>query len=74
MGSATLDLTTLDLARSNELTFSLQDPSRPDACLGEIYISATLYPKSQEDKEQVSILFIYLIYDNVIMTNLALLV
>ncbi|CAG9762330.1 unnamed protein product [Ceutorhynchus assimilis] len=52
MGCATLDLTTLDLGRSNELVFPLQDPSRPDFCLGEIFISATLYPKTQEDKEQ----------------------
>jgi len=53
MGAATLDLTTLDLGRNNDLTLVLQDPARPDTYLGEIYITATLYPKSQEDKEQV---------------------
>ncbi|XP_050310849.1 multiple C2 and transmembrane domain-containing protein isoform X4 [Anthonomus grandis grandis] len=52
MGSSILDLTTLELNRSNELALALQDPSRPDFDLGEIFISATLYPKSQEDKEQ----------------------
>lgn len=55
MGSATLDLTTLDMGRNNDLTLALQDPSRPEICLGEIYITATLYPKTQEDKEQVSV-------------------
>ncbi|XP_066262384.1 multiple C2 and transmembrane domain-containing protein isoform X2 [Euwallacea similis] len=52
MGSAFLDLTTLDLGRNNDLMLTLQDPCRPDTSLGEIYISATLYPKTQEDKEQ----------------------
>ncbi|KAL1493655.1 hypothetical protein ABEB36_009354 [Hypothenemus hampei] len=52
MGSAILDLTTLDLGRNNDLMLSLQDPSRPEVYLGEIFITATLYPKSQEDKEQ----------------------
>ncbi|ENN78073.1 hypothetical protein YQE_05227, partial [Dendroctonus ponderosae] len=52
MGSATLDLSTLDIGRNNDLTLALQDPSRPEICLGEIYITATLYPKTQEDKEQ----------------------
>lgn len=53
MGSASLDLTTLDLGKTTDLTLCLQDPSRSSAQLGEIVLSATLFPKSQEDKEQV---------------------
>ncbi|XP_044263295.1 multiple C2 and transmembrane domain-containing protein isoform X2 [Tribolium madens] len=52
MGSATLDLTTLDLGRATEVTMVLHDPDRPDTTLGEILLTVTLYPKSQEDKEQ----------------------
>uniref|UniRef100_A0A6P7FUY8 Multiple C2 and transmembrane domain-containing protein-like n=1 Tax=Diabrotica virgifera virgifera TaxID=50390 RepID=A0A6P7FUY8_DIAVI len=52
MGSATLDLTTLELAKTAELSLTLQDPSRPDASLGEIILAVTLHPKTQEDKEQ----------------------
>ncbi|XP_060536438.1 multiple C2 and transmembrane domain-containing protein isoform X3 [Cylas formicarius] len=51
MGSAVLDLSTLDLSRPNDLALVLHDPTRPDANLGEIYLSATLYPKTQEEKE-----------------------
>ncbi|XP_076267814.1 multiple C2 domain and transmembrane region protein isoform X5 [Rhynchophorus ferrugineus] len=51
MGTAVLDLVSLDLGRSNDLVLPLQDLSRPDANLGEIHITATLYPKTQEDKE-----------------------
>ncbi|KAG5898682.1 hypothetical protein JTB14_030632 [Gonioctena quinquepunctata] len=54
MGSAILDLATLDLARPIDLSLALQDSSRPEAQLGEIFLAVTLYPKSQEDKEQVS--------------------
>ncbi|XP_056638791.1 multiple C2 and transmembrane domain-containing protein isoform X6 [Diorhabda sublineata] len=52
MGSAMLDLSNLDLSRTTDLSLPLQDPSRPDASLGEIFLSVTLYPKTQEDKEQ----------------------
>ncbi|CAH0552190.1 unnamed protein product [Brassicogethes aeneus] len=52
MGSATLDLTALDLNRAIDVTLSLQDPARPDASLGDILLSVTLHPKTQEDKEQ----------------------
>uniref|UniRef100_A0A8D8VPG9 Multiple C2 and transmembrane domain-containing protein 1 n=1 Tax=Cacopsylla melanoneura TaxID=428564 RepID=A0A8D8VPG9_9HEMI len=52
MGSASLDLTTLELGRCMDLVLSLEDPSKPEENLGEIYIAATLYPRSQEDKEQ----------------------
>lgn len=53
MGAATLDLTTLDLSRPTDISLPLQDPARPDTSLGEILLSVTLMPKSQEDKEQV---------------------
>ncbi|XP_068895098.1 multiple C2 and transmembrane domain-containing protein isoform X4 [Tenebrio molitor] len=52
MGSATLDLTSLDLGRPTDVTLALQDPDRPEAPLGEVVMTVTLYPKSQEDKEQ----------------------
>lgn len=54
MGAATLELTSLDLSRVHDIALALQDPSRPEASLGEILLSITLYPKTQEDKEQVS--------------------
>lgn len=53
MGSAILDLTQLELGRSSELTFMLQDPSRVSAQLGEIILNVTLWPRTQEDKDQV---------------------
>lgn len=53
MGSATLDLTSFDLGRPTDVTLTLQDPDRPDTTLGDILLTITLYPKSQEDKEQV---------------------
>ncbi|XP_031349348.1 multiple C2 and transmembrane domain-containing protein isoform X3 [Photinus pyralis] len=52
MGAATLDLSTLDLGKTTDLTLPLQDPSNASAELGEIVFTVTLYPKSQEDKEQ----------------------
>ncbi|KAJ8960219.1 hypothetical protein NQ318_003943, partial [Aromia moschata] len=52
MGAATLDLTTLELSRPTDVALALQDPARPDTSLGEILFTATLYPKTQEDKEQ----------------------
>lgn len=54
MGSAFLDLTAIELGKSTDITLALQDPERPSASLGEIQITATLYPKTQEDKELVS--------------------
>lgn len=53
IGSATLDLTQLELERSSELVLILNDPSKVNAQLGEIVLNATLLPKTQEDKEQV---------------------
>lgn len=53
MGAATLDLTLLDIGKATDLSLCLQDPSRPTSVLGEIILTVTLYPKTQEDKEQV---------------------
>lgn len=54
MGSAQLDLPSLDLNHCHEITLRLIDPSRPDRDLGELKLTATLWPRTQEDKEQVS--------------------
>lgn len=53
MGSVILDLSSLELTRTTDLALTLQDPARPDTSLGEILLTATLHPKTQEDKEQV---------------------
>jgi len=60
MGAAQLDLTQLDLGHSQDITLELKDPGRPKQHLGEIYLTATLWPKNQQEKEQV--LYIYLHY------------
>ncbi|GLV39850.1 Multiple C2 domain and transmembrane region protein [Carabus blaptoides fortunei] len=52
MGSAYLDLATLDLGRTADISLCLQDPSRPTAQLGEIGLTVTLWPRTQEDKDQ----------------------
>lgn len=55
MGSAQLALTSLELSRTHELTVKLEDPSRPVRTnLGELKMNVTLWPRTQEDKEQVS--------------------
>lgn len=54
MGSAILDLTQLDLGHSHDLRFELKDPARLKQDLGEIFITATLFPRNQQEKEQVS--------------------
>lgn len=55
IGSAQLDLTTLELTRMHEVTVKLHDPSHPDRRdLGELKLNVTLWPRTQEDKEQVS--------------------
>lgn len=59
MGAATLDLTTLDLSRTIDISLALQDPTRLDISLGEIILTATLYPKTQEDKEQVRLSYTF---------------
>lgn len=53
MGSAKLDLRTIELNRPQELVIKLEDQSRPFRSLGELKINITLWPKTQEDKEQV---------------------
>lgn len=53
MGAAQLDLTQLDLGHSQDITLELKDPGRPKQHLGEIYLTATLWPKNQQEKEQV---------------------
>nr|CAD7452289.1 unnamed protein product [Timema tahoe] len=52
MGSAYLDLTKFELTKTTEVTLSLRDPGKPEY-LGELQLSVTLYPRSQEDKDQV---------------------
>ncbi|KAJ8678421.1 hypothetical protein QAD02_014208 [Eretmocerus hayati] len=52
MGAAMLDLTKFDLGRLQDITLELKDPARPNQYLGEILISATLWPKNQQEKEQ----------------------
>lgn len=54
MGAAKLDLTTLDLGRMQELVLRLEDDSRTAIDLGELRLNVTLWPRTQEDKEQVS--------------------
>lgn len=54
MGSAKLDLTAIELGRIHELVLRLEDPSRPSKTeLGELKLNVTLWPRTQEDKEQV---------------------
>lgn len=54
MGSAKIDLRTIELSRPQELVIKLEDQSRPFRSLGELKINITLWPKTQEDKEQVN--------------------
>lgn len=54
MGATKLSLTQLELNQPEEIYLKLTDPARPFKDLGEIKIYATLMPKTQEDKEQVS--------------------
>ncbi|XP_071053382.1 multiple C2 and transmembrane domain-containing protein isoform X3 [Onthophagus taurus] len=51
MGAGSLDLVSLDLGRPCDITIVLQDTAKPGAALGDISLTATLYPKTQEDKE-----------------------
>jgi hypothetical protein len=57
MGAAKLNLTQLELNQPEEIYLKLTDPARPLKDLGEIKISVTLTPKTQEDKEQVKEVF-----------------
>lgn len=56
MGAAQLDLTQLDLGHSQDIILELKDPGRPKQHLGEIYLTATLWPRNQQEKEQVFLL------------------
>ncbi|EAT41474.1 AAEL006893-PA, partial [Aedes aegypti] len=53
MGSAKLVLTALELNRAEDLIIKLEDAQRANKDLGEIKLGVTLWPKTQEDKEQV---------------------
>lgn len=53
MGCGQLDLTTLELNQCTDIVVKLIDPSAPGRELGELTLSATLWPRTQEDKEQV---------------------
>ncbi|KDR14857.1 Multiple C2 and transmembrane domain-containing protein 1, partial [Zootermopsis nevadensis] len=55
MGSAYLDLTKLDLGISSDVTLILRDPGKSEY-LGQILLTATLWPRTQEDKDLVSVL------------------
>lgn len=59
MGSCHLDLTALELGRNQDLVLCLRDPSKPAQDMGEIVLNVTLWPKSQEDKEQVGVFFLF---------------
>ncbi|XP_034940363.1 multiple C2 and transmembrane domain-containing protein isoform X2 [Chelonus insularis] len=52
MGAALLDLTQLDLGQPQDITLELKDPARPRQHLGEIFLTATLWPRNQQEKEQ----------------------
>ncbi|KAL0810995.1 hypothetical protein ABMA28_010286 [Loxostege sticticalis] len=52
MGSCALDLTALELGRPQDLVLCLRDPNKPNQDMGEIVLNVTLWPKTQEDKEQ----------------------
>ncbi|KAI8423759.1 hypothetical protein MSG28_012783 [Choristoneura fumiferana] len=53
MGSCHLDLTALELGRTQDLVLCLRDPNKPQLDMGEIVLNLTLWPKSQEDKDQL---------------------
>ncbi|KAK0093353.1 hypothetical protein PV326_013754 [Microctonus aethiopoides] len=52
MGAALLDLTQLDLGHPKDIVLELKDPARLKQHLGEIYLTATLWPRNQQEKEQ----------------------
>lgn len=53
MGTTKLDLTQVDLGRLQELCLKLEDPSNASRSMGELRVNVTLWPRTQEDKEQV---------------------
>ncbi|KAK1125388.1 hypothetical protein K0M31_005757 [Melipona bicolor] len=52
MGAAQLDLTQMDLGQPQDVVLELKDHNRPKQHLGEIYLTITLWPKNQQEKEQ----------------------
>ncbi|XP_072946491.1 multiple C2 and transmembrane domain-containing protein isoform X4 [Epargyreus clarus] len=52
MGSCQLDLRALELGRPQDLVLCLRDPNKPTLDMGEIVLNVTLWPKTQEDKDQ----------------------
>ncbi|XP_014609439.1 PREDICTED: multiple C2 and transmembrane domain-containing protein 1 isoform X4 [Polistes canadensis] len=52
MGAAQLDLTQFDLGNPQDVTLELKDPARPKQHLGEVYLTGTLWPRNQQEKEQ----------------------
>lgn len=55
MGSAKIDLTQLELGKAEDINLPLNDVNHPERQMGEILINLTLWPRSQEDKEMVSV-------------------
>lgn len=53
MGVAQLDLTQLDLGQPLDVSLELKDHNRPKQHLGEIFLTVTLWPRNQQEKEQV---------------------
>ncbi|XP_066982960.1 multiple C2 and transmembrane domain-containing protein isoform X21 [Macrobrachium rosenbergii] len=51
MGLASIDLTTLDLDKTQEIILPLQEPGK-STYMGVLYLGLTLQPKTQEEKEQ----------------------
>lgn len=60
MGSAELDLTSFELNQSHEILLKLFDPAQPEHNVGELRLAATLWPRTQEDKEQVCVYLVRL--------------
>ncbi|KAH8401154.1 hypothetical protein KR009_003342, partial [Drosophila setifemur] len=57
MGSAKLDLTQLELGKAEDIHLQLCDSGgNGEGGMGEILINLTLWPRSQEDKEMVSVI------------------
>ncbi|XP_076545990.1 multiple C2 domain and transmembrane region protein isoform X3 [Osmia lignaria lignaria] len=52
MGEAQLDLTQIELGQPQDVVLELKDHARPKQHLGEIYLSVTLWPRNQQEKEQ----------------------
>ncbi|KAF7989203.1 hypothetical protein HCN44_007733 [Aphidius gifuensis] len=52
MGAAPLDLTLLELGHAQDIVLSLKDPAKPRQNLGEIFLTVTLWPRNQQEKEQ----------------------